>query len=93
MKVKCVALGTARVKESYSLVCFGVVLCSLWKAEHPTDNLAAVETPTQVTNLPPSPSMLHFHYTLCNKALLLSNRQDGTETDLFDSYLTVTLAN
>lgn len=77
--------------HSHSLVCFDIVLSSLWKAEHPAHNSAAVETPTQVTHLPPSPSMLHFHHSLCDQALPLGGHEDGTETDLLDLHLTVTL--
>lgn len=78
-------------KNSYSLVCFDIVLSCLWKAEHPTHNPAAVETPTHVTHLPPSTSMLHFHYTLCDQVLLLGSHEDGAKTDLFDLHLPVTL--
>lgn len=91
MKVKCVALSAASRKDSYSLVCFGVVLSSLWKAKHPAHNSAAVDTPTQVANLPPSPSVLHFHHTLCDQALLLGRHEDGTKADFLDFHLTVTL--
>lgn len=89
--MNCVALSAASRENSYSLVCSDIVLGSLWKAEHPTHNPAAVEAPTQVTNLPPPPSMLHFHHTLRDQALSLGSHEDGTKTDLLDLHLTVTL--
>ena len=76
---------------SHSLVCFDIVLSGLRKAEHPAHDPAAVETPAQVAHLPPSPSMLHFHHSLCDQALLLGGHEDGTEADLLDLHLTVTL--
>lgn len=89
--MNCVALSAASRKDSYSLVHFDIVLSSFWKAEHPTHNPAAVETPTQVTNLPPSPSMPHFHHALRHQVLPLGGHEDGTKTDLLDLHLTVTL--
>lgn len=89
--MNCVALSAASRKNSYSLVCFDIVLRSLWKAEHPAHNPAAVEAPTQVTNLSPSPSMLHFHHTLCDQALPLGSHEDGAKTDLFNLHLTGSL--
>lgn len=74
------------------LVRFDVGLSSLWKAKHPTHHTAAVQTPTQVAHLPPSPSMLHFHHTLRDEALFLCSHEDGTKTDFFYLHLAVTLS-
>ena len=73
--------------NSHSLVCSNVVLRGLWKAKHPAHDPAAVETPTLITDLPPSPSMPHFHHTLGDQVLPLGSHEDGTKTDLLDSHL------
>lgn len=78
-------------KKKYSLVCFDIVHRSLWKAEHPANNPAAVQAPTQVAHLSPSPSMLHFHHALRDQGFPLGGHEDGAEADLFDLYLAVTL--
>lgn len=78
-------------KRKYSLVHSDIVRRSLWKAEHPTNNPAAVQAPTQVAHLSPSPSMLHFHHTLCDQGLPLGGHENGAKADLFDLYLAVTL--
>lgn len=83
--------GESSKRDSYSLVCLHIVLSRLWKAKHPAHNPAAVETPTHVTNLPPSPSMLHLHHTLCDEGFPLGSHEDGTKTDLLDLHFTVTL--
>lgn len=75
-------------KKSYSLVHFDIVPRSFWKAKHPAHNPAAVEAPAQVTNLSPSPSMSHFHHTLCNQAFPFGSHEDGAKTDLFNLHLT-----
>lgn len=91
MKVTRVALGAAGRDDSYSLVGFDIVLSRLWEAEHPAHDPAAVEAPTHVAHLPPSPSVPHFHHALRNQALLLGSHEDGAKTDLLDLHLTVTL--
>lgn len=80
-----------RKEKRYSLVCSDVVHRSLWKAEHPANNPAAVDAPTQVAHLSPSPSMLHFHHTLRDQGFPLGGHQDGTKADLFDLHLAVSL--
>lgn len=87
----CIAVSAASEKDSYLLICSHIVLSSLWKAKHPTHNPAAIETPALVANLSPSPSMLHFHHTLCHKALLLCRHEDRAKTDLLNSHLTLPL--
>lgn len=78
-------------EESHSLVHLGVGPGRLREAKHPTHDPAAVETPAQVTNLPPPPSMLHFHHTLGHQVLPLGGHEDGPEADLFDLHLALTL--
>ena len=60
------------------------MLGGLGEAQHPTHHSAAVEVPAQVTHLPPSPSMLHFHHTLRDQGLLLGGHEDRPQTDLLD---------
>jgi len=67
------------------------VLGGFWEAKHPTDDSAAVEAPAQVTHLPPSPSMLHFHHTLRDQGLLLGGREDWPQTNLLNLNPTVPL--
>lgn len=64
---------------------------SLWKAQHPANNPAAVHAPTQVAHLSPSPSMLHFHHALGDQGFPLGGHEDGTKADLFDLHLAVPL--
>lgn len=67
------------------------MLSGLWKAQQPTHNTTAVQTPTLVANLPPSSGMFHLHHTLCDQVLLLGGHEDGTEPDLLNLHLTLTL--
>lgn len=70
--LKLLILPSARLMRKkkpinkYSLIHSDIVRCSLWEAEHPANNPAAIQAPTQVAHLSPSPSMLHFHHTLCD---------------------------
>lgn len=77
--------------KSHSLVHLGVGPGRLRKAEHPAHDPAAVETPAQVTNLPPPPSVLHFHHALGHQALPLGGHEDGPQADLLDLHLALTL--
>lgn len=75
----------------YSLVHSDIVRGGVRKAKHPADNPAAVQAPTQVAHLPPSPSMLHFHRALRDQGFPLGGHEDGAEADLFDLHLAVSL--
>lgn len=86
----CCPCGWAE-ENSHSLVRFGVVLRGLRKPEHPAHDPAAVEAPTHVTNLSPSPGVLHFHHALSDQGLSLGSHEDGAKADLFDLHLTGTL--
>lgn len=84
-------LCSSAEENSHSLVRSGVVLRGLRKAEHPAHDPAAVEAPTHITNLSPSPGVLHFHHTLSDQGLPLGSHEDGAKADLFDLHLTGTL--
>ena len=71
-----------------SLVGVCVVLRCVWGSQHATHHPATVQAPTQVAHLPPSPSMLHFHHTLCDQGALLGCHEDGSQTHFLDTHFT-----